>query len=108
MIKIPTDLTEEFDLLTEWEQNIVGYIVEEAGLEFGEALDIVSDGDYRTYEGCHDMEEVAEQIVDEQGLLNDIPTRLQYYFDHAAFGRDLAIEGSFHYVQGFGYVEVTR
>lgn len=37
--------------------------------------------------------ELAEYLVDEQGLLEALPERLQYYFDYEAYGRDLRIGG---------------
>lgn len=41
------------------------------------------------------MEEVAEYYVEETGLLNSLPINLRHYFDYAAFGRDMEIEGNF-------------
>lgn len=49
----------------------------------------------RLYPDCDDMEAVAEQIVEENGYLDVLPRNLQYYFDYAALGRDLEIEGKF-------------
>ena len=36
---------------------------------------------------------LAEYLVDEQGLLDALPERLQYYFDYEAYGRDLRLGG---------------
>ena len=36
---------------------------------------------------------LAEHLVDEQGLLGDIPEIMQNYFDYAAYGRDLEFGG---------------
>ena len=41
------------------------------------------------------MEELAEYYVEETGMLNSLPTNLRYYFDYAALGRDMEIEGNF-------------
>ena len=36
---------------------------------------------------------MAEQFVDEMGLLSEIPENLQYYFDYEAYGRDMELSG---------------
>ncbi len=36
---------------------------------------------------------LAEYLVDEQGLLGEIPESMQYYFDYGAYGRDLELGG---------------
>jgi len=42
------------------------------------------------YMGTHDSEQAfAEQYIDDAGVLSDMPTHLQCYFDYEAFARDL-------------------
>lgn len=41
------------------------------------------------------MEEVARYLIEETGLLGDVPATLQNYIDYKAYGRDLEIEGNF-------------
>lgn len=36
---------------------------------------------------------LAEYLVDETGLLGEIPERLQYYFNYEAYGRDIRLGG---------------
>ena len=36
---------------------------------------------------------LAEYLVDEQGVLSEIPEQLQYYFDYEAYGRDIRLNG---------------
>ena len=36
---------------------------------------------------------LAEYLVDEQGLLGELPKHLQYYFDYKAYGRDIRLNG---------------
>lgn len=43
---------------------------------------------------CDSMEDIAYFYV-EEGLLGEIPERLQTYLDYSAIGRDLEIEGNF-------------
>lgn len=47
------------------------------------------------YSDCSSMEDVAEYYVEETGMLNSLPSNLRYYFDYAAFGRDMEVEGNF-------------
>ena len=51
------------------------------------------------------MTDVAEQMVDEYGYLNDVPENLRCYIDYEKMGRDLAIEGTFLEGGGF-FIEV--
>ncbi len=47
-----------------------------------------------TYIGEFDNRtKMAEQFVDEMGLLSEIPENLQYYFDYEAYGRDMELSG---------------
>lgn len=69
-----------------------------------EAFEKVENGDYRVYYNCDTMTDVAETYADETCMLNEIPEHLRYYFDFAALGRDMEIEGTYVYIDG-NYVE---
>lgn len=76
-----------------------------------EAVDIIRAGDYRVYWDCETMADVAYESLSESGLLEEIPEWAQGYFDYDAFGRDIALEGSFHAgraASGPFFVEITR
>ncbi len=47
------------------------------------------------YPDCDTMEDVARYLVEETGMLGEVPANLQNYIDYEAFGRDLEINGSF-------------
>lgn len=47
------------------------------------------------YSDCENMEDVARYLIEETGVLGEVPANLQNYIDYRAFGRDLEIEGSF-------------
>ncbi len=48
------------------------------------------------YRGEYDSwADLAEQLLDETGELNEIPERLRGYFDYEAYGRDLRLGGDF-------------
>ena len=80
-------------------------ILEEHTSDVDEALRIVEDNDYRTWDSCDNMADVAEQMVDEYGYLNDVPENLRCYIDYEKWGRDLKLEGVFLRGDGF-FVEV--
>lgn len=69
-----------------------------------EAFEKVENGDYRVYHNCDTMADVAEAYADETCMLDEIPEHLRYYFDFAALGRDMEIEGTYVYIDG-NYVE---
>ena len=93
------ELAEELENLdADQEKAIQAYL--EDGSSFEEALEAVQDGDYMIYCDCEDMEDVARQLVEETGMLNDIPEMVARYFDYEAYGRDLDIEGKFYYIDG--------
>ena len=74
-------------------------------------LDAVALAIYADYEGFDDLEEAArefedhyagtydsvaewaEQLADDTGLLDGVPEHLRYYFDFAAYSRDLVLNG---------------
>lgn len=47
------------------------------------------------YSDSESMSDVAEQYIEETGLLNVLPENMRYYFDYEALGRDMEIEGNF-------------
>ena len=63
--------------------------------------------DFYFYSECYSMTDVAYEVVDQCGYLEQIPDNLQHYFDYAAFGRDLDIEGRFNYCGGGVYCEMV-
>ena len=98
------ELAEELENFDEYELEAFGAMLE-YGLATDEALQKVQDNEYRIYDGCYSMAEVAEMYADETGLLSNIPDDLRYYFDFEAYGRDMDIEG--HFIEtDSGYIEI--
>ena len=94
-------MAEEIDALEEYERDIVKALINE-GFSLEEALEKKDDCVF--YE-ADSMADVAEQLLEETGALNQIPENLRYYFDFEAYGRDLEIEG--HWIAtDNGYIEV--
>lgn len=98
------ELAEELSSLDEYELEAFGAMLD-YGLATDEALQKVQDNEYRLYDGCYSMSEVAEMYADETGLLNSIPDDLRCYFDFEAFGRDMDHDG--HFIEtDSGYIEI--
>lgn len=47
------------------------------------------------YPDCEDMTDLAEYFLEETGALQSVPSELRNYIDYEAYGRDLAISGTF-------------
>lgn len=100
------ELAEELSNLDEYELEAFGAMLD-AGLATDEALQKVKDYEYRLYDGCYSMAEVAEMYADETGLLSSLPDDLRMYFDFEAYGRDMDIEG--HFIEtASGMVEIIN
>jgi antirestriction protein len=98
------ELAEELENFDEYELEAFGAMLD-AGLATDEALQKVQDNEYRLYDGCYSMAEVAEMYADETGLLSSMPDDLRMYFDFEAYGRDMEINGSFVETES-GYIEI--
>lgn len=98
------ELAETLEDMSEEELEVVGVMLED-GCEFDEAIEKTENGDYRVYYNCNDMSDVAFQVIEESGFLNDVPDTVTRYFDYEAYGRDLDIEGKFYSV-GNNMIEI--
>jgi antirestriction protein len=52
------------------------------------------------------MSDVAAQVIEESNLLENVSDVVSRYFDYEAYGRDLDIEGNYHYIDG-DYIELS-
>lgn len=89
------EIAERIEELDEVGSKVVKALMSELGYTLDEALDKVNNGDYRIYYDCEDMADVAYQVVDECGYLNNVPDNVARYFDYESFGRDLDLEGTY-------------
>lgn len=71
-----------------------------------ELMDILEGENFRIYSECYTMTDVAYEICDELGYLDEMPEHLRNYFDYESFGRDLNMEGNFYYTSNGVYVEI--
>lgn len=99
------DIAGRVEALKEYELDVLEVILKEHTSDIDEALRIVEACDYRTWDSCNNMADVANAMADEYGYLKDIPECFQCYIDYEKWGRDLAIEGTFLECDGY-FVEV--
>ena len=99
------ELAETLENMREEELEVVGVMLED-GYEFDEAIEKTENGDYRIYYDCDDMSDVAYQVIEESGFLNNIPETVARYFDYEAYGRDLDIEGKFYMTDSGNCIEI--
>lgn len=100
------EMAEEIDNLYEEEQEILSGLLKEGGYSYEDAISIINNQQYCVFYSCFDMSEVAEQVVEQCGYLDEMPEHLRSYFDYEAFGRDLDIEGNYVYCGKGVYVEI--
>ncbi|MCD8297934.1 MAG: antirestriction protein ArdA [Prevotella sp.] len=92
-------VAEIFDNLDEYEQEAFQAMLED-GYDRFDAIEKVRNGEYVFYADCQDMEAVAMEYCDSCGVLDNVPAILQNYFDFSAYGRDMALEGNFVFIDG--------
>lgn len=96
---------EELENLEDYEKEVLSAIIVN-GDGISEAMEKISDRDYRIYYNCTDMTDVAYQYIEETGMLNSVPENIANYFDYEAFGRDLGIERTFIFTDNGNCIEL--
>lgn len=96
------EMAEKVEDFDNTDKIIFGALMEE-GYDFDEAVDKVSDCIY--YSGCYNMKDVAEQLIDELGGIEEAvgSDRIDYYFDYDSFGNDLKYDGDWVFYEGDCY-----
>lgn len=100
------EMAKKLDNLDEEQEQVVKVLMSECGYDLDDAIEKAESGDYRIYADCNDMTDVAYQVVDEFDYLRNVPKTVARYFDYEAFGRDLGIEGSFHFLDNGDCIEI--
>lgn len=100
------EMAEKFDDLDEEQEQVVKVLMSECGYDLDGAIEKAESGDYRIYTDCNDMTDVAYAVVEECDYLRNVPETVARYFDYEAFGRDLGIEGSFHFLDNGDCIEI--
>lgn len=94
------DIAERIKKLDGEERNVVKALIQKLDYTLDEAIEKVNSGDYRIYYDCDDMADVAYQVVEECGYLDNVPDDVARYFDYESFGRELEIEGNYIFLDG--------
>lgn len=102
------EVAEKIENLDEDQSEIAKALIHDLDYTVDEAIDKVSDGDYIIWSECNSMTDVAYQMVEEYGYLNNIPENVARYFDYESYGRDLGFEGTFIFMDNGDCVEVIR
>lgn len=100
------EMAEKLDNLDEEQEQVVKVLMSECGYDLDDAIEKAKSGDYRTYTDCNDMTDVAYAVVEECDYLRNVPENVARYFDYEAFGRDLGIEGNFHFLDNGDCLEI--
>lgn len=98
------DIAERIKELDEEKSKVVRALIQK--LDYNEAIEKVNNGDYRIYYDCNDMADVAYQVVEECGYLDNVSDDVARYFDYESFGRDLGIEGSYIFTDDNEAIEI--
>ena len=107
-VKKLNEIAEKLNELDEEEREVAETLISDLGFSVDEAIETVENGDYRIYYDCSGMDDVAYQVVQECGYLENVPENVARYFDYESFGRDLSIEGTFLFMNDDRVVEVLR
>ncbi len=104
-----TDLSAFFEAVDDWDEHqkrLFIIAVGQCGYSFDPASDHPDQFEVDIYE-MDSLTDLAEHFVDE-GFYGDIPERLQFYIDHDAIARDLAVEYSELTIAGKRFVYACR
>lgn len=100
------EIAEKLDNLDDEQEQVVKVLMSECGYDLDDAIEKAESGDYRIYSNCDNMTDVAYIVIEECGYLDNAPEFLSRYFDYEAYGRDLGIEGSFHFLDNGDCIEI--
>lgn len=100
------EMAEKLNDLDEEQEQVVKVLMSECGYTLDDAIEKAESGDYRFYTDCDNMTDIAYVVVEECGYLDNVPENISRYFDYEAFGRDLGIEGSFHFLDNGDCIEI--
>lgn len=97
------EILEALENMDKYDKEVVAVLLNE-GYTLEEAIE--KKDDCMIYSNCDDMEDVARQYAEETGLLGSMPEELQYYFDFAAFGRDMDYNGHYVFAESGNCVQI--
>lgn len=102
------DIAERIKELDEEGSKVVKALIQKLDYTLDEAIDKVNSGDYMIYNNCENMTDVAYQVVEECGYLENVPDNVARYFDYESFGRELGIGGNYIFLDGSEVIEICQ
>lgn len=102
------DIAERIKELDEEGSKVVKALIQKLDYTLDEAIDKVNSGDYMIYNDCENMTDVAYQVVEECGYLENVPDNVARYFDYESFGRELGIAGNYIFLDGSEVIEICQ
>lgn len=102
------DIAERIKELDEEGSKVVKALIQKLDYTLDEAIDKVNSGDYMIYNDCENMTDVAYQVVEECGYLENVPDNVARYFDYESFGRELGIGGNYIFLDGSEVIEICQ
>ena len=104
-LEMLNEVAEELEELDDDEQDVYASLSANS-YDHDEIMRIIHNGDYALYSECDSMGDVAYEVYEQMGKIEEIEETLpSYYIDWDAIGNDLEINGNF-YEYANGYVEV--
>lgn len=88
-----------FEFMDEWEQKnemeqaAIAYLMEDLNVTVDSAFEQVEGNGEEPSMMEGSVLDYAYEIVDDCGMLNDMPENLRHYFDYESFARDLELTG---------------
>lgn len=86
-------------------------ILEDLIADFDRAVEMVRNGEYRIYQGCDSMADVAREVVAEAGYLRDVSKVCRDHFNYESYGNELETSGTWRWVKtetGGYYIEIPH
>lgn len=102
------EIAERIEELDEEGSKVVKALIQKLDYTLDEAIDKVNSGDYMIYNDCENMTDVAYQVVEECGYLENVPDNVARYFDYESFGRELQTEGTYIFLDGSEVIEICQ
>ncbi|SDZ06330.1 antirestriction protein ArdA [Thermoactinomyces sp. DSM 45892] len=72
----------------------------EDSTDFDSAVVFVNNQEYRVYNNCFEMEDVAREVAEEKNILHGCTPIAKEFFDYTAYGEYLEENGTYLYVSG--------
>lgn len=100
------EIAEQLSFFDEDEIQVYKLMRENLNHDHDRAYEGVRHYEYRIFDKCNDMSDVAFDVVEESGMLDSCPENVKSYFDYEVYGRDLDIEGTYIKVNHNTYIEL--